>query len=84
MKVTPLSDAPTIPNATTYQGADRLARKNPSSPLLPPVNFAIKKSTAIYVSAIVRNRVGVIVSKVRCERRATRFIFTPCINSRHV
>jgi len=45
IKVTPLSDAPTIPKATTYQGAVLPAKKKSDAFLSRPVMWPIKNNT---------------------------------------
>ncbi len=58
MKVTPESDAPTIPNATTYQGDCLLPTKNPLLSALRPVKYDITNRREKYPTTTSRIETG--------------------------
>jgi hypothetical protein len=62
IKVTPLKEAPSMPNATTYHGADLPARKNwdESSVDFDPVRCAMNKRIMTYPVNTEMTRYGFI------------------------
>jgi recombination protein RecR len=77
INVTPLSDAPTIPKATTYQGAFLPAKKKSAAFLPLPVKWPIKNNTPTYRHDMSINVVADIAPNLHVRTPSLAFYLYP-------